>query len=115
MKKKKYKQTIRISQAIADKIQAALNWKEGDNPDTRFDKDDTYTATAIFSDGCSVDVSCCGVQYNEYEEYNNAWTQAVLFNPSGGELCSSEVEEEFLGEWVLETEDAIYITNVKIK
>lgn len=115
MARKSYHTTITISRNINDKINKALNWTEGNNIDDRMDEDDKYSLTAKFPDGYEMDVEVCGVQYEEGAGHgNSAWTQAVLFNPRGGEVCHTEVEEEFLGVWCLEANDTSYFTRVEV-
>ena len=60
-----------------------------------------------------MDIKCCGVQYEE-GGVNTAWTEAVLFK-NGSEVCHSEPNEGFFGEWTLETNGDEYVVNVKIE
>lgn len=74
-------------------------------------EDNTFSITAVFPDGRQMDIKCCGTK----DENEGAWTEAVLFEPSGGEICCTDVEDRFLGEWELEVDGIIYKANVEIK
>ena len=63
--------------------------------------------SAKFSNGYGMDIEVCGVQYEEGSS-NTAWTQAILLNPNGQEVCISEPSDDFLGEWELEDEEGNY-------
>ncbi len=41
------------------------------------------------------------------------WTEAVLFNSSGSEICCTEPGEDFIDEWRLEANGNTYIADVK--
>lgn len=71
-------------------------------------EDDTISVTAKFPDGFEMDVKCCGSQDVA------AWTEAVLFH-NGSECGCTEVCDEFLGDWELETEDAKYVAKVVVE
>lgn len=96
---------ISITQQEAEKINRYLT-KEPTNEDECLSEDETISHTAKFSDGYQMDIQCCGVQYEEDAKENGstntAWTQAVLFDPTGHEVACSDVEDEYLGEWSLE-------------
>ena len=65
-------------------------------------EDETYSMTAVFDDGCEVDVKICGVQYEEGGD-NTPWTEAVLFK-NRCEVACTEPSDEYFGEWRLETD-----------
>ena len=73
-------------------------------------EDNTIINSVKFPDGMVMDIKCCGCQ-NE-----NSWTEAVLFipNKNGGliEVCCSEVDESYLGEWELEFDGDSYVVEV---
>lgn len=93
----KRKATIIIPNRLADAINNYLN-NEPCCEEECLGEDDTIIFTATFNNKYQMDVKCCGVQYLE-NETNTAWTEAVLFNEHGVELCSTEPSEEYLGEW----------------
>lgn len=62
--------------------------------------------TAKFPDGYEMDIKCCGCQDD------SSWTEAVLFDAQGHELCCTDVEDEFVGEWELEYCGTRYIAIV---
>lgn len=74
-------------------------------------EDETITYTAVFDDGYEVDVKCCGVQFREGES-NLAWSEAVLFK-NGMEVCCTEPEFEFDGEWELADGNKIFTVLIR--
>lgn len=74
-------------------------------------EDDTIVYTAKFSDGKFIDIKCCGVQFDEDND-NTSWTEAVLFDQNGVEICCSDVCDYFLGKWELEDDGNKYIVHV---
>lgn len=107
------RKTIVVTKSIADKLNAALNWREGEDPDLRFDEDETFIETAVFDDGYSMDIKVCGVQYEE-GSCNSAWAEAVLFDSNGTELACTDCTDEFLGLWELEGYEVLVKTENKI-
>ena len=81
-------------------------WLESNDEDDHLSEDDTFTKTAVFSDGFEIDIKCCG------SDDGAAWAEAVLFH-NGYECCCSEPEEEFLGDWVLEYNNDVFIVHVE--
>ena len=77
-------------------------------------EDIAIVKTATFDNGVEMDIKCCGVQYNEDDESNTAWTEAVLFK-NGSELCFTEPSDEYLGEWILEYNGDEYVVFVEIE
>lgn len=93
-----YKATIEISKKEIKKINRYL-----DNPTKKkncLDEDETITYTAKFPNGYSMDIKCCGVEFDEDSD-NSAWTEAVLFDSNGKQVTCSEPSDEFEGEWEL--------------
>ena len=70
-------------------------------------EDETISKTIVFKDGMEMDVKCCGVK----DENEGSWTEAVLFR-NGSEVCCSEPDTEFFGEWRLEYNGNEYIAEV---
>lgn len=70
-------------------------------------KDNTITKSAIFPDGMSMDVKCCGS--NDVP----SWTEAVLFDRRGNEVAHTEVLDDFEGVWELEHDGILYTTIIK--
>ena len=108
----KHSRVIRISKKAAERIEGLLN-NEPTSEEDCFGEDEKISYTATFEDGYEMDVEVCGVQYEE-GGCNTAWTQAVLFK-DGSEVCCSDVSDNFLGEWELKTDDAIYSVNVLVE
>ena len=98
-----YYSKIRISPDLAKKIDYLLSYNPKNETEC-FGEDETISVTAIFDHGYEVDIKLCGVQFDEREEDNRPWTEAVLFN-NGYEITTTEVNNEFFGVWELETED----------
>ena len=65
--------------------------------------------TVEFLDGKQMDIKCCGTQDR------GSWTEAVLLNGSGSELCHSEVSDRYDGIWELEYRGRRYVTIVHIR
>ena len=70
-------------------------------------EDNTIIYTAKFPDGKQMDIKCCGCQEDP------SWTEAVLFDKSGYQLCFTEVKEEFEGPWELEYKGTLYCVDVR--
>lgn len=112
-----YRKTIEIEGAELDQIEKYLT-AEPTSRDECLDEDDTIIYTAVFDDGIEMDVKCCGVQYNEYDEEeleygntNTAWCEAVLFD-NGSEVANEMGEDVFEGEWPIEYEGNTYIAEI---
>lgn len=71
-------------------------------------EDDTIIHTAVFPDGKQMDIKCCGAQDE------SSWTEAVLFDRNGCELCHSEVCDGYDGEWELEYRSRRYVAIVHV-
>ncbi len=71
-------------------------------------EDDTISHTVVFPDGKQMDIKCCGAQ----DECS--WTEAVLFNECGYELCCSEPSDRYDGQWELEYQNRRYVAFVHI-
>lgn len=74
-------------------------------------EDETIAYTVCFDNGVQMDIKCCGVEYRD-GACNKAWTEAVLFDKRGRELCFTEPGEEYFGAWHLEHDGNIYIVSV---
>ena len=70
-------------------------------------ENETITHTVVFPDGNEMDIKCCGAQDD------CSWTEAVLFNRNGFELCCSEVSNRYDGTWELEYLGRRYIAVVR--
>ena len=60
-------------------------------------------------DGKEMDVKCCGCRDE------SSWTEAVLFDKNGAELCCSEPADEYDGTWTLENEGVEYIVYIAVE
>ena len=107
----KYTSHIYVSAAFADSINRYLT-VEPQSKGECLSEDESLEVEATFQNGFSMAVQCCGVQYDPYAQTNTAWTQAVLFNPCGGEESYTEPEDTFLGEWNLHDHDGNEYTAV---
>ena len=94
-----------ISQEEADTVNGYLQAKTAEQFQC---EDDTISHTVVFSDGKQMDVKCCGAQ----DECS--WTEAVLFDENGRELCCSEVSDHYDGTWELEYKGRRYVVIVRI-
>lgn len=104
------KSKVEVPKDVLERINRYLE-EEPENETECFSEDDRITYTAKFEDGTEMDIDCCGVQYEEGGS-NTAWTQAVLYNSNGRELCCSEVMDEYDGTWELEYDGKKYIAEV---
>ena len=68
-----------------------------------YKRDETFTYTAKFPDGCYMDVKLVIC-----EGEDTPYCEAVLFNPDGYEIAFTEPEYELLGEWTIKTEEKTY-------
>lgn len=102
------KETIyRVITYVDPKTLATINeYLSASREEDYQDEDDTISVTAVFPDGCQMDIKCCGSQDE------SSWTEAVLFDKQGRELCFSEPADEFDGEWELEFDGKTYIAIV---
>ena len=99
----KYEQVIKISKEEAGQINKYLT-EEPTCADECLGEDITITNTATFENGIEIDIKCCGVQYDEHNESNTAYTEAILFE-EGYEVSYTEPSDEYLGEWILEDDN----------
>lgn len=110
---KTHRQTVAIDEWLDERIRHILEDEPADEAECFGEKEPAITVTARFDDGREVDVKCCGVRYEEGGS-NVGWTEAVLFDGSGCELCCSEVGEAFTGEWALEADGDTYVVDVVV-
>ena len=111
---KKYEKTIRLEPAFLEKIRRYLEVEPSCKSEC-LGEDETITETVRFENGYFMDIKCCGVQYEEGGS-NLAWTEAVLFNPNGGQVAFTEPCDGFDGDWELEDNDGIlYVVHVESK
>ena len=106
-----YKGKIKISKDKANWINKIL-FTEPEDEDECFGEDETYTEEYVFENGMRICIDICGVQYDEDEESNLPYTQAVLYDKNC-EIECSEPCEDFFGEWELETDDDVYIVEIE--
>lgn len=111
-KKRCFLESVYISKKWADFLESLLS-EEPKTKEECLSEDDTISKTVTFENGKIMDIKCCGVQFHEGES-NLPWTEAVLFSRNGSEICCTEISDSFLGEWICETKDAVYIALVKV-
>lgn len=110
----KYIQTIKVSKKDFEAINHYLTVQPKTEEDAQ-SEDDTIVYSASFPDGKTIDVKCCGVQFEDGGE-NTSWTEAVLFDKDGHEIACTDVCEEFLGKWELEDgKGNTYIADVVVE
>ena len=63
--------------------------------------------TVQFPDGKQMDIKCCGCQDEP------SWTEAVLFDADGSQLCCTEPGDSFDGPWELQYEGIRYTATIK--
>lgn len=94
-----------ISREEADIVNGYLQAKTQDEFQS---EDETISHTILFPDGKQMDVKCCGARDER------SWTEAVLFDERGCELCCSEPFDRYSGLWELEYQGRRYVTFVHI-
>ena len=67
----------------------------------------TITYTVQFPDGKQMDIKCCGCQDEP------SWTEAVLFDEDGSQLCCTEPGDSFDGPWELQYAGIRYTVTIK--
>lgn len=97
---------LRISQKEAEVINGYLRVKTREEFQG---EDNTISHTAVFPDGKQMDIKCCGAQ----DECS--WTEAVLFDEYGCELCCSEPSDRYDGLWELKYQNRRYAAFVHIR
>ena len=97
---------LRISKKEAEIVNGYLQAKTVEQFQS---EDHPISHTVMFPDGKQMDIKCCGAQ----EECS--WTEAVLFDENGCELCCSEVSDRYAGTWELEYQNRRYVTIVRIR
>lgn len=107
-----FEKTIYISKEEAEQINKHLTI-EPTCADECLGEDIAIVHTAKFNKSIEMDIKCCGVQYEERNESNLAWTEAVLFD-NGYQVCYTEVCGEYLGEWACEYNGNEYIVYVEV-
>ena len=94
---------LQISQREAAIINSYLQAKTEEQFQS---ENETITHTVVFPDGNEMDIKCCGAQDG------SSWTEAVLFDRDGMELCCSEVSDRYDGTWELEYSGQRYVAVV---
>lgn len=81
-------------------------WEEDDGPCA---KEGVFTLTARFDNGFEMDIKLCGCQDGA------PWSEAVLFNKHGGEICYCEPSESIalVGTWTLAHDGVTYTVTVE--
>ena len=113
-----YFKIITISPKEAERINNYLE-HEPKNVSECLSEDKVIDYSTTFSNGYTMAIQCCGVQFEEGApengSTNKAWTQAVLFNENGREEACSEVSDTFVGDWeLIGNDDNKYIVSVSI-
>ena len=107
-----YSEEIKISSAAAYCIEQLFR----EQPVTEsecFGEDEKYSVRATFSNGYSMCIELCGVQYDENSD-NTPYSQAVLYDEKGNQIAYSEPDWEFFGEWSFDYEGATYTVRVNV-
>lgn len=96
---------LRISKREAEIVNGYLQAKTVEQFQS---EDHPISHTVIFPDGKQMDVKCCGAQSER------SWTEAVLFDENGCEICHSEVFDRYDTIWELEYQSRRYVTIVRV-
>lgn len=95
---------LEIPRDVMDQINGYLH---ATSEDEYQDEDHTITYTVEFPYGKQMDIKCCGCQDEP------SWTEAVLFDEYGNQLCCTEPDYSFDGPWELQYEGIYYTVNIK--
>lgn len=99
-----YCQVIEVPQRLLDLINEYLS---AANASEYQGEDNTISFTARFPNGYEMDVKCCGC------DDAASWAEAVLFNEQGCELCFSEPDEQFVGDWEITYDGDTFKATIK--
>ena len=102
----KYVVKIPVSKDVLDRIERFLALPLGLDED-EYQGDSTIIYTALFPNGVQADIKCCGCRDE------TSWTEMVLFDQEGCELCCTEPGEAFVGEWSLDYDTITYVVVVE--
>ena len=105
-----HKEHLHVSKEDAAIIRNYLETEQS-SEDECLGEERSITYTVNFGGGYEMDIKLCGVRYNEKEESNKPWTEAVLFK-NGSEVCCTEPGDEFFGEWQCVVGEDVYIAFV---
>ena len=98
-----YSATLVIPKLVADQINGFL---KANCEDEYQGVNSTIIYTVLFLDGRQMDIKCCGCQSE------SSWTEAVLFDVNGNQLCCTEPAEEFFGTRTLKHDGIDYTVQV---
>lgn len=106
----KYQKNLHLPQKELEEI-AKMLITEPKDADECFGEDLKISHAVVFDNGMSMSIELCGVKFEEGSD-NLPWTQAVLYDVDGVELCFSEPSEEYEDEWTLEHDGDEFIVKV---
>ena len=69
-----------------------------------------FVKSVTFDDGYSADIKVCTDSFDT----GGLWSEMVLYDPSGVEVCLSEVRDRLSGMWALGTDDTRYEVYVEL-
>ncbi len=95
-----YTATIIATGKKAEEIDKIIK-KEPDCEKDCFGEDEKYTVNVTFENGYTAYIDLCGVQYVEGKS-NLPWTQGMLYDDNNRQVCCTEPDEEFFGDWYFE-------------
>ena len=112
MADKQFISTIIISEDTDQFIRLHLNMEPPDE-NYCFGEDDVYEESVTFENGYTMSIQMCGVKYEDDSD-NTAWTQAVLYDENGVEICCTDPCAEFTGRWTLNANDCEFVVYVTV-
>lgn len=110
----KYIESLKITQREYREVYKML-YCEPSNEDECFFENDSRLFTAKFTNGYFMDIKVCGILGFEPNSSNTCWSEAVLFNKKGAEVVCTDAGDDFLGEWMLEDGDDMYVVTVEVE
>lgn len=69
-----------------------------------------FVKSVRFDDGHSADIRVCTDSFDS----GGLWSEMILYDPSGVEVCLSEVSDRLSGTWSLETDSSRYEVYVEL-
>ena len=99
-----YETHILIDKTAADLIRTCLDPGPCDD---RLHETETISKTVKFPDGRQMDIRLCGA------DKGPAWTEAVLFERSGVQVCCTDPDDAFFQVWEIESDGVKYVVDVR--
>lgn len=109
-----FEETLVLNKVDTDYLNRLLHEIPQSPDECLMGEDDSESYGIKFENGYSVDIRVCGVKFEEGST-NLPWTEAILCDETGCEVCVSDACDEFFGTWRLVDPDNnnIYVLRVE--